>query len=73
MSSDDDCPWASNESKEQHTPGKISKVFTVDDDENSNLEEMCSKLLEFVMEVNRVVDKDGWNASAVQEAVGMIA
>jgi hypothetical protein len=46
--------------------------FTVDDDEYSDLNKMHSKLLEFVMEVNRVVEEDGWNASAVQEAIGAI-
>ncbi len=59
MSSDNDCPWASNESKEQHAPGKISKIFTVVKDEYSKLKKMRKKLLEFVLEVNRVVNEDG--------------
>ena len=69
MSSDDDCPWASDESEEQCTPGKISKIFSVDNDEYSNLEKMHSELLEFATEVSRVVDEDGWNASAIQKAI----
>jgi hypothetical protein len=59
MSSDDDCPWASDESEEQHAPGKMSKIFTVNDDEYSDLKKMRSKLLEFATEVNRVVNEDG--------------
>ena len=72
MNSDDDCPWVSDLSEEQHAPGKLSKIFTVDDDEYSDLNKMRSKLLEFATEVKRVVDKDRWNASAVTEAVGAI-
>jgi hypothetical protein len=48
MSSDDDCPWASDESKEQHAPGKMSKIFTVDNDEYLDLNKMRSKILEFM-------------------------
>ncbi len=59
MSSDDDCPWASDESKEQRATGKMSKVFTIDNDEYSDLEEMRGKLLKFATEVNRVVNEDG--------------
>jgi hypothetical protein len=48
MSSDDDCTWASDESEEQHAPGKMSKIFTVDNDEYLDLNKMRSKLLEFM-------------------------
>ena len=72
MSSDDDCPWASNESEEQHAPGKMSKIFTVDNDEYSDLKKMHKKLLNLAEEVNRVVNVDGWNAGTVQNAIGAI-
>jgi hypothetical protein len=72
MSSDDDCPWASNESEEQQAPGKMSKVFTVDNYKYLDLKKMHKKLLKLVKEVNKVVDVDRWNASAVQDAIGAI-
>ena len=53
MNSDDssnNCPWKSDESKEQCAPGKKSKVFTIDNEEYAYLEAMRGKLLEFVTE-----------------------
>ncbi len=72
MNSDGECPWASDESEEQNALGKVSKIFTVNNDEYLDVNKMRSKLLEFLTEVNWVVDEDGWNASAFQEAVGAI-
>ena len=70
--SSDDCPWKSDESEEQHAPGKKSKVFTVDYEVYSYLEAMRGKLLEFTTEINRVVKTAGWSASAVHNAIDAI-
>ncbi len=76
MSSNDssnDCPWKSDESEEQHAPGKKSKVFTIDDEEYAYLESMCGKMLELAMEVNRVVETAGWSANAVHDGIDVIS
>ena len=70
--SSDDCPWKSDESEEQHTPGKKSKVFTIDDEEYSYVEAMRENLLEFATKVDRVVDTAGWSADAVHDAIDKI-
>ena len=71
--SSDDCPWKSDESKEQCAPGKKSKVFTIDDEEYAYLEAMRGKLLEFATDVNRVVETAGWSANAVHDAINAIS
>ncbi len=69
--SSDDCPWTSDESEEQRAPGR-SNIFTINDEEYFDVDELREKLLVFAMKVDRVVDTAGWNADAVHDAVDKI-
>jgi hypothetical protein len=69
MSSDDDCPWESDES---NVPGKMPKIFSLNDGEYSDLTKMRSELIKFSTKVVKVVNKVGWDAIAVRKAVGIL-
>ena len=71
--SSDDCPWKSDDSEDQCALlGKQSKIFTVNDEEYFDVDDLRKKLLVFTTKVDRVVDTAGWNADAVHNAVDKI-
>jgi len=71
--SSDDCPWKSDDSEDQCALlGKQSKIFTVNDEEYFDVDDLHEKLLVFATRVDRVVDTAGWDVGAVRNAVDKI-
>ena len=70
--SSDDCPWTSDKSEKLRTPGKMSNVFPLNGEEYLDVAQMHGELIQFSTGIVEVVNGDGWNAIAVQRAVGAI-
>jgi hypothetical protein len=70
MSGDEADPWTSNDgSKENEAPGKMSKIFFINNKEYSALEKMREELRGLVADVDQAVEDNGWDAGAVREAI----
>ena len=69
MSSNDDCPWESNEG---NAPGKMPKVFLLNGEEYLDVAEMRGELIKCSTKIVKVVNEDGWDAITIREAAGAI-
>ncbi len=70
MSGDEADPWTSDDgSDEKEAPGKMSKIFFINNKEYLALEKMRETLRELAADVDRAVEDKGWDAEAVRGAI----
>ena len=70
MSGDEANPWTSDDgSDEEKAPGKMSKIFFINNKEYSALEKMREELRGVAADMDWAVEDKGWDAEAVRGAI----